>query len=229
MAQGCRLKALGKVCCLQPPASSLQPNGFTFVELLIAATMLSVLFIGLGSHLRGGIIVWRQTTRTVETLQRERVAWDRLERDLTNAIVYEDTRGDFPLPPMTFGQNELRWMTVQQSRQSGNAIRLVSYRCAPEGETQGLWRTSQSVGEARSGVQPSRELVLAGCKALGLRYAYVPAEGTAATIEWLDEWRYPKELPQLIKVTVHLKSGRDVQRCIAIPQGSFKRAEESSS
>src|SRR3989338_7951880 len=63
--------------------------GFTLVELLIAATMMSVLFIGLGGHLRGGIIVWRQTTQRVDALQRERVTFDRLERDLANGIVYD--------------------------------------------------------------------------------------------------------------------------------------------
>src|SRR3989338_7112977 len=70
------------------PHSEL-PHGFTLVELLIAATMMSVLFIGLGGHLRGGIEVWRQTTQRVDALQRQRVTLDRLERDLANGIVYD--------------------------------------------------------------------------------------------------------------------------------------------
>ncbi len=74
-------------------------NGFTFVELLIAATIMSVLFVGLGSHLRGGILVWRRATATAETVQRERVGFDRMERDLANAFAYGATRSTCaPIP-----------------------------------------------------------------------------------------------------------------------------------
>jgi len=189
--------------------------------------MLSVLFIGLGSHLRGGIMVWRQATQTAEALQRERVALDRLERDLANAMVYEDAREDAPLPEPAFGSSELRWVTVQHDRQDGQVVRLVSYRCTAEGGAQGLWRTSQTIGDARAGVTPVPRLVLAGCAAMRLRYAYRSAEGTTAPIEWLPEWRYPEDLPQLIDVTVQLESGRESQRLMAIPQGSFKQAAET--
>ena len=202
-------------------------KGFTFVELLIAATMMSVLFIGLGSHLRGGLLVWRQTTQTVDALQRERVALDRLERDLANAITYADPRREPPLPAPSFASDALRWFSVQQRHQARDAVRLVAYHCEFAEHLQGLWRTSQSVGEARAGLEPVKELVLPGCETLQVRYAYVPAEGTGS-VEWRDEWRYPEELPQLIEVTLKLTGGRATRRLIAIPQGSFKLAEESS-
>ena len=227
MAQGSRLKAQGKVRCLQPRASSLERRGFTFVELLIAATMMSVLFVGLGSHLRGGLLVWRQTTQTVDALQREGVALDRLERDLANAINYADSRTELPLPAPSFASDELRWFTVQQRHQERDAIRLVTYRCESAEHLKGLWRTSQSVGEARAALEPVKELVLPGCETLHVRYAYAPAEGTGS-VEWRDEWRYPEEMPQLVEVTLELTGGRATRRLMAIPQGSFKPAEESS-
>ena len=37
---------------------------FTLVELLIAATMMSILVVGLSAHLRGGLTVWRRVTDT---------------------------------------------------------------------------------------------------------------------------------------------------------------------
>ena len=99
------------------------PNGpgFTLVELLIAATMMSVLFIGLGSHLRGGIAVWRQTTQRVDALQRERVALDRLERDLANSVIYDQRDTAYgveegKLPPPQFAQPPWRGTRSPQRR-----------------------------------------------------------------------------------------------------------------
>ena len=43
MAQGSRLKAQGKSVCLQPSASSLQPSGFTLIEIVLVAVVLVIL------------------------------------------------------------------------------------------------------------------------------------------------------------------------------------------
>jgi type II secretory pathway pseudopilin PulG len=209
------------------------PNGpgFTLVELLIAATMMSVLFIGLGSHLRGGIAVWRQTTQRVDALQRQRVALDRLERDLANAFVYDPSGSAQPAPPaLRFEPSQLAFYTIQpKTQQQQPAVRYVTYwygqRDVDGTSTQGLWRTSQSLGEARSpSHKPAQELILPECETLSLRYAYAPADETAA-LEWLDKWLYQNVLPRLIEVTVRMSSGRDVTRVMAIPQGSLKQAQ----
>ena len=226
-AAGSRPQAGNAPATLSPIIDRRFDCGFTFVELLIAATMMSVLFIGLGSHLRGGLLVWRQTTQTVEALQRERVALDRLERDLANAINYADPRAELLLPTPSFASDTLRWFTVQRRHQERDAVRLVAYRCETAEGLKGLWRTNQSVGEARAALEVVRELVLPGCEALQVRYAYVPAEGTGS-VEWHEEWRYPDELPQLIEVTIEQTAGRSTRRLIAVPQGSFKPAEGSS-
>ena len=197
------------------------------MELLIAATMMSVLFIGLGGHLRGGITVWRQTTQRVDALQREHVALDRLERDLANSFVYgapEESygteAGKLPLPQWT--ATSLAWYTVSSAVRPPS-VRFVTYACEPHDGAAGLWGRSQSVGEARSGREPAWELILPECKTLRVRYAYAPLDETAA-LEWLEDWRYPEELPRLIEVTVGVSAGREFQRVMAIPQGSFKSA-----
>jgi len=201
------------------------------VELLIAATMMSVLFIGLGSHLRGGITVWRQTTRRVDALQRQRVALDRLERDLANSVIY-DSRDDAygaeegKLPPTQFTATALAWYTVSPATKPPS-VRFVAYACESSDGTTGLWRASQSVGEARAHSESARDLLLPDCEALRVRYAYTPPDEFVA-LEWREEWLFARELPRLIEVTVHRTSGPDVTRVMTIPHGSLKPAQPPS-
>ena len=141
LALGSGLWALGK--CSQPRALSPEPSapsGFTFVELLIAATMISVLIVGLAAHLRGGIIVWQRATQTTEALQRQRVALGRLERELANAIVYDERDAAYgsregQLPSPEFGAHDLRWFTVVPSGKGISTVRFVTYECKQMGDT----------------------------------------------------------------------------------------------
>jgi prepilin-type N-terminal cleavage/methylation domain-containing protein len=205
-------------------------SGFTLVELLIAATMMSVLFIGLGSHLRGGITVWRQTTQRVEALQRQRIALDRLERDLANGIVYDSRdeaygveAGKLPLPAFTSAS--LAWYTVSSAGKPPS-VRFVTYACESPDGAPGLWRTSQSVGEARTHREPAHERLLPDCEALQVRYAYAPVD-ESAPLEWQPVWLFGEELPRLIEVTVRRTAAEQTTRVMAIPHGSFEQVPGS--
>ena len=216
--------------CPEPTAPSPEPRGFTFVELMIAATMISVLFVGLGAHLRGGLTVWQRATATTETLQRHRVAFDRLERDLANALVYDDQPSSYgavkgQLPTPQFGADTLGVYTVSTSTtQPSSAVRWVTYTCERIDGIPGLWRRSQSVAEARGrNPQPTPELVLPGCEALSFHYAYVSKGETAPEgLEWKSAWPdnadHALKPPRLVEASVQV-SGRSVHRVCAIPIG----------
>ena len=213
---------------LRPPASDLRQHGFTFIELLIAATMVSILFVGLSSHLQGGMTVWRLATTTTAARQRERVAFERFARDLANSFVYDTQESSQPVPQ--FGSGALKWFTVSARNAGGApAVRVVSYECAQVGETVGLWRTSQSVSEARAGRDPVPELLLPACDVLSVRYAYLPASsgqgaGTFEPLAWFPEWQSgtARDVPRLLEASVHLVSGRLSRRILAIPAGVLK-------
>ena len=210
---------------------ALRRSGFTFVELLLAATMVSILFVGLGAHLRGGLRVWGRVTAEGDARQQQHVALERVERDLANGFAYDPKAAyDGPppqLPSPQFEPDVIRVFTVEAGtppRPGG--VRLVSYWCEP-GEDGGLWRTSQSVSEARTQREPARELLLPDCEALRVRYAYTPPDEFVA-LEWREEWLFARELPRLIEVTVHRTSGPDVTRVMTIPHGSLKPAQPPS-
>jgi type II secretory pathway pseudopilin PulG len=217
---------------IQLPASSFQhrSGGFTFVELLIAATMTSVMFVGVGTHLRGGLSVWRRATETVETMRREHVALDRLSRDLANAVVYDPRPQAYgeevgKLPPPAFEAEQLRCFTVAAaSRERLPSLRVVSYYCEPDGGQAGLWRSSQALGEARARLDPARERLLPACERLSFRYGVLPS--AAATdppppLEWRDAWTdAERRLPRLVEVSIRQPSGRRLRRVIRIPSGA---------
>jgi prepilin-type N-terminal cleavage/methylation domain-containing protein len=198
--------------------------GFTLVELLVASAMAAVLCVGLGAHLRGGVEVWRRASAVGETVQRQRVALERLERDLSNATFY-DTRAesygdpDGQLASPSFGNRALAWFTIQPAA-AGKAVRLVSYWCGTVDNTIGLWRASQSVGEARAHQPVMPQLLLPGCDRLTLQYAIKSADST--DMQWLDEWPDPiSSLPRLVSVVLRLESGQEVGRVFAVPAGSL--------
>ena len=222
--------------CPRSPTPCLLFHGFTLVELLIASTMIAILFVGLGAHLRGGLMVWQRTTASGETLQRRRVAFDQLERDLGNALVYDSRSraygsdpGQMPLPQ--FGAATLRFYTVVGAAASPSpAVRVVTYACeSPEGKA-GLWRSSQTVEQARAKIEaPIPELLLPGCESLSLRYAYLPAAGSEPfALEWRENWPDDPgaitKLPRLLEISL-VVAGHPLRRRYAIPPGALGQSQ----
>jgi hypothetical protein len=190
--------------------------------------MMSVLFVGLGAHLRAGISVWQRATAKVDVLQRQRLALNRLERDLSNAIVYDPREESYgteggKLPWPQFGDGALAYFTVSASAaEQPPAVRFVTYRCEEIDGTPGLWRTSQFVGEARTIRHPPPELILPNCEGLSFQYAFLPGD-ESEPIAWRAEWSNAQAaLPPLVEASVRLGSGAQVKRLCAIPAGVWK-------
>ena len=223
--------------------------GFTFVELLVAATMMSVLFVGLGTHLRGGLTVWQRATTAGETLQRRRVALERIVRDLASLIVYDarldayggdeeeeekEALGQLPWP--VFGKDQLAFYTViGKTRRQAPAVQFVTYACEErDGET-ALWRTSQSVAQARfRSEEMTEELLLPDCKGLALRYAYAPTAEEAKTemlvwdALWPDDPHQPLAVPRVVEVILETPEGVVRHLCPIMTGRLGVAAEEAS-
>jgi hypothetical protein len=200
-------------------------RGLTFVELLVASTMLAVLIVGLTGHLRAGAIVWQRSTSTGEEQQQQRVAMARMERDLSNALVYaaEGAYGSQPgnAPAPEFGQSALKFYSLEAvpREEKPATVRYITYACGEVHGVQALWRTSQSVGEARFQHAAKPVAVLPGCESLTFQYAYLGA--TAGSIAWNAEWKSPqKGLPRLMAVTLTMPQ-RTTVRYVHHPGGVF--------
>ena len=81
IAQGSRLEARGN--CLQPPASGLQPKaGFTFVELLVALALLTLVGGAIAATLSGGLSIWERAQTAGARDQELQVAVAQLQHEL---------------------------------------------------------------------------------------------------------------------------------------------------
>ena len=199
-------------------------GGLTFVELLLAVTMVAILFVGLGTHLRGGIVVWQRVTQSTQARQGVRMAIERMNRDLTGAFIFDDhpeayaTQTEWALAPAELNNDSIAVYTAA-SRQwdEPSSVRRVSYWCGRVGEQTGLWRSSWSVAQVRAKKGPDPELILADCEGLSLKYAYLRSDDPdrqSEPVEWHTAWQEtPKFLPRLIDVTLTV-AGRPS------PQGS---------
>jgi hypothetical protein len=194
--------------------------------------MMSMLFIGLGAHLRGGLLVWHQATQRTEALQRRRAFFDRLERDLAGAFVYDSREEAYGepaglLPPPSFGAERLTIFTVEAAAEGLPSVRIVRYRCDEQGGVRGVWRSSQSLGEVRARIEPAAELILEGADALSFEYASLDPKEQAALIWGPLESSETLKLPRLIKATVEAPGGSRWERVCVIPAGALPKPSAS--
>ena len=199
----------------QSPNHSI--TGFTLVELLMAATLFSILMVGVVAQLRGGVLAWRRTTSAVEELQQVRVAMDRIADDLANAVVLD------PQPASAlqtqFSRGMMRFYTV------GTRVRLVQYALVDDGGSSRLMRAVQSAQEAQAGQALHSEPLLAGAKNLSLRYAALPGDADDRIV-WQDQWTDPAGLPKLVELTMDVQTSanvRHVRRVVEIPSGHLQQ------
>lgn len=196
----------------------LRRFGFTFIELIIAVTMFSVLFLGLGAHLRGGIMVWRRVTATGELRQQQRVSVERMRRDFANAFIY-DSREDAPTTPR-FGPDAFSWTTVRVgSEYASGAMEHVRYWCGSIDGKTGLWHTRQTVGEVEAGLEALAELLIPDCESMVMEFAYAP-EIEGEPMQWSSTWEIAGGLPGLVAVTFNGK-----RNLFSVPAGTLIPSE----
>jgi hypothetical protein len=203
----------------------------TLIELLIASTMIAILFVGLGAHLRGGITVWRRATGEIEKLQRRRAALDRLSQELASAFVCTAGEGQDggggdapPLPAAEFSAQRLAWFASVPSGGT-RTVRFLQYACGTVEDTTALWRTSLPVAVARDGSAVTAEPALEGCANLSARYAYLAsAQGSAVPLEWRPVWIEADKLPRLVEISLALED-ETLRRIVVVPAGVLKAYE----
>ncbi len=191
-------------------------SGLTFVELLIAVLMVSILFVGLSTHLRAGMTVWERVTQSTEMRQRERTSLERLEKDLANAFVFDERATAYGTPsdttllsPAVFSSSTVAFYSVPpRDFFYGAPVQFITYWCGTIGNHSGLWRQRRSVGESRAKQGSDPELILPECERVVFSYAYLRSDDPAHQSEPLD-WRSswldsPKALPRMIQMEMTL-------------------------
>jgi type II secretory pathway component PulJ len=198
-------------------------RGITFVELLIAALVFSILVAGLSLHLRGGIVAWRRSTLTLDKIQRIRVALDTVESDLSNAFIPDP--GASWQPVNDFSSEAMRFYIVRQikgAKPGAGEVLFIEYQLEKIGKKNVLSRTARSMSQAHLGIEAAPSYLLEDIDRIRLRYGYPP--DNEDEIDWRDAWAEKNKLPLVLEFTIEgsweASLPKIIKRIFLIPMGN---------
>ena len=191
----------------------------------MAATVASLLMMGVAFHLRGGLTAWLRATTAVDALDASRVALEQLTQDLANAVLVDGR--PTAVPPTRFGADTVQCYTLQPARTSA-ALQWITYALADTSSGPALMRSAQPIEAARQALPASPEPVLTDVEEFSLRYGYTTAQG-ASSIVWRPAWDEAARLPRLVEVTMTFRRGAaaapSIRQILVIPTGILPSVE----
>jgi len=186
-------------------------GGFTLIEVVLAmvllGTMMLLLYAGINFSLRS----WNAGDANGRRVADARIADNFLRREVGE--LYPMRWQDPNVLRYAFDgqQHELRFVSSRRAGVSAGGLSVVSI--AAEQGTQPrtfdlVMRRAQASGDVNDftpleHAEPS--VLLAGIDSVD--FAYFGAANDFSDPEWVDEWKYPGRMPQLVRMTVHSARG----------------------
>ena len=188
-------------------------KAFTLIELLIAASILSMILASIYSAFRTGMFGY---ARIEDSLAADRAAGKVLERmglDFRNAFAYSKEKSSF-----RGTKDEIGFLCLVDTFSGDGLTRdlaLVSYSLKGGALTR-LCLKNQEILNTASDIEP--EEMASGIAELTFSYGYLAAP--EQPLEWKEAWTDPSALPQAvqIKLTLQNKVKAEFQRTIFLPR-----------
>ena len=203
-------------------------RGLTFVELLVASLIFSLLLVGLTGHLRGGLTAWRRSVTTMDDLERVDALLNQCTQDFANAVLL-DARPDAPLRPL-FTADAVHMASIVRSRGpsgAGTDVQWITYAVGDQPQGRRLLRSAQPLQAAIAGEPPAWQPLPAEMEQLAVRYGYLSAT-SGTEVEWRPSWDDAAHLPRLVEVTLQRSTmtlrPQVLRRLLVIPGGALGKA-----
>ncbi len=196
--------------------SGMKKSGFTFLELIIAVTIFSIIAVSIYSTFNAGIRVWLKTSPMIEANQALRVFFNTISLDLKNAVAYYEKTQIITKPG--FGQDyegkinfegkpdRISFMAVVNvSDESGlheELARVIYYHDKANKVVKRLVATkAEGFNEANAKVYD----MLYNVKENDIRFSYCyknMVSNSEYEYEWRDEWEEKNvmNIPRGVKV-----------------------------
>lgn len=103
-------------------------KGFTFIELIIALTIFSVIALGIYSTFSTGLITWRRGESSGRLEQQARFILDKMAKELRNALIY-NYGPDYPQAKLFSGEkNKISFLSlIYNSSAQQSEIKRITY------------------------------------------------------------------------------------------------------
>lgn len=177
-------------------------RGFTFIELMIAASIFAVVAVAIYSTFGTGISAWKKAQEAQNLYQDIRLALDKMAGDLENAILYSQ-KEDF----LNFlgEEDKISFYSLTETFQTLPAhreLKKITYNLDESSRI--LQRLEQTFAESLQETQEQEpEEIAAKINNLNFSYCYED-EAAEPPYRWEDIWNSDKVIPQGVKIALEL-------------------------
>lgn len=205
-------------------------KGFTFLELLIAVTIFSIVAVAIYSSFNVGIRAWRKTEDSYKVRQEARHALDMMARDLRCAIKFTQKDPENPLIEIDSFDGSASEVSLWRATTEG--VFKITYKLVKEedDDSKSLYRISQTYGQLAKDEPGSSSIVVGGLSNFELKYAFKNEE----KIEWGSDWQgQGANIPLGARVILYFPTGDKEKsvgfsETILIPTGTIEKEETTS-
>ena len=182
-------------------------GGFTLVELLVAMTLLGLIFVALFGGLRFGTRTWEVGNERSEAFAEVEVMQSLLRRQLAQAVMLRTPKGD---QSVFLGEGDRLGFAAPGPSQTGvGGLYLFEIFTEPSDENLRLvlrWQIHRPDLEfPLDGEEGESRVLLENVE--GLRFSYFGDTEKRKDVQWNDSWSDLDILPKLVSVEVALPSG----------------------
>jgi prepilin-type N-terminal cleavage/methylation domain-containing protein len=174
--------------------------GFTYMELMIAMTIFSIMAVSVYSVLRAGIKIWSRSSAIIEKDQALRVFFNTIAADLKNGVAYDASGINFEGRPDGLSVMTLASSGVSAGPMSASLAKVSYYFDAKDKKVKRIVATKDD-GFVQMTGKAEEMLSLADGERVSFRY-YSGSSVTDQSIIWKDRWDGSAKMPPGISVKV---------------------------
>lgn len=159
-----------------------QNKALTFLELLIATSILVVVMVTIYAAFRSGIFGYRDIEHTLDIYQSVRSILNRIDLDLKNSFVYKDDDAKFNGSEKTI--SFLALVDTFKEESLAQDFTFVAYKLNGN-KLMRLCRKNQEALKEKSEILPEE---MADSVSIKFAYGYIPQEKQEKQIEFKESW-----------------------------------------
>ena len=177
-------------------------GGFTLLELLIAVSLLGLIFAALTGGLRFGTVAWQTTAQRLEQSDDLHLVYHTLRRQISTALnAPANPVSNQPTSSFEGLGDQVSFVGAAPARAMKPGLFRLTLALEPDADSNALalrWeRLDKTAADATA---DNIEPVLRGLRSI--QFSYYGARDSGDSARWIDEWRDNRLSPRLVRISV---------------------------
>ena len=190
-------------------------RGFTFIELIIAALIMTIVVVSIYSAFNVGIKAWRKGS-TGQGFQKTRLGLLKFQKELKSSFFFSNA-------PFKGSASEMTFPSVI-SESGRDKIYIINYYAAQDKDTgaKNLMKRKILFEDKRIKEKEGFAELVFSADSISFQYAYRLNNGSKG-FEWRDTWEEDQgKMPSGVKISFKLKNEDEIySKTMFIPQGEL--------